>query len=174
YDSGPVVWGAPGTDGQHAFFQLLHQGSRVVPCDFIGFCRSLNPLGDHHAKLMANFFAQTEALAFGKTLETLKAEGCDEALLPFKTFDGNRPSNTFLADELTPHSFGALVSAYEHKIFCQGVIWDVFSFDQWGVQLGKVLAGHILAELQGDEISANEHDSSTSSLIRHFKERSSE
>ena len=174
YDSGPVVWGAPGTDGQHAFFQLLHQGSRVVPCDFIGFCRSLNPLGDHHAKLMANFFAQTEALAFGKTLETLKAEGCDEALLSFKTFDGNRPSNTFLADELTPHSFGALVSAYEHKIFCQGVIWDVFSFDQWGVQLGKVLAGHILAELQGDETSALEHDSSTSSLIRHFKERSSE
>ncbi|MBP5788216.1 MAG: glucose-6-phosphate isomerase, partial [Kiritimatiellae bacterium] len=146
YQTGPIVWGEAGTNGQHAFYQLLHQGTELVPCDFIGFCRSLNPVGDHHAKLMSNFFAQTEALAFGKTEEEVRAEGEPERLVPHKTFPGNKPTNTLLAPELTPESFGQLVALYEHKIFTQGIIWNIHSFDQWGVQLGKVLANRILPE----------------------------
>ena len=167
YQTGPIVWGEPGTNGQHAFYQLLHQGTELVPCDFIGFCRSLNPIGDHHDKLMSNFFAQTEALAFGKTADEVRAEGVPEALVAHKTFPGNKPSNTLLAPELTPETFGQLVAAYEHKIFAQGVIWDVCSFDQWGVQLGKVLANRILPELQGEGKPG--HDSSTNALIERYR-----
>jgi len=168
WQTGPVVWGEAGTNGQHAFYQLLHQGTELVPCDFIGFCRSLNPLGDHHAKLMSNFFAQTEALAFGKTAEECRGEGVPEALVPHKTFPGNKPTNTLLAPELTPESFGQLVALYEHKIFTQGVIWDIYSFDQWGVQLGKVLANRILPELE-DAGRTPEHDSSTNALIERYR-----
>ena len=170
YETGPVVWGEPGTNGQHAFYQLIHQGTKLIPCDFIGFCRSHNPVGDHHVKLMSNFFAQTEALAFGKTAEECRAEGVPEKLVPHKTFPGNRPTNTLLADQLTPETFGQLVALYEHKIFVQGVIWNIFSFDQWGVQLGKVLANRILPELQ-DKSAPLQHDSSTNELIRRFRER---
>jgi glucose-6-phosphate isomerase len=170
YETGPVVWGEPGTNGQHAFYQLIHQGTKLIPCDFIGFCRSHNPVGDHHVKLMSNFFAQTEALAFGKTAEECRAEGVPEKLVPHKTFSGNRPTNTLLADQLTPETFGQLVALYEHKIFVQGVIWNIFSFDQWGVQLGKVLANRILPELQ-DKSAPLQHDSSTNELIRRFRER---
>ena len=170
YETGPVVWGEPGTNGQHAFYQLIHQGTKLIPCDFIGFCRSHNPVGDHHVKLMSNFFAQTEALAFGKTAEECRAEGVPEKLVPHKTFSGNRPTNTLLADQLTPETFGQLVALYEHKIFVQGVIWNIFSFDQWGVQLGKVFANRILPELQ-DESAPLQHDSSTNELIRRFRER---
>ena len=170
YPTGPVLWGEPGTNGQHAFYQLIHQGTRLIPSDFIGFSRSRNPLGDHHDKLMANFFAQTEALAFGKTAEQLRAEGVEDSLVPYKTFEGNRPTNTLLADELSPHALGALIAAYEHKIFCQGVIWDVFSFDQWGVQLGKVLAGTILDELMAEQEPALTHDPSTNALIRRYRQ----
>ena len=168
YQTGPIVWGEPGTNGQHAFYQLLHQGTELVPCDFIGFCKSLNPIGDHHAKLMSNFFAQTEALAFGKTAEECRAEGVPERLVPHKTFPGNKPTNTLLAEKLTPESFGQLVAMYEHKIFTQGVIWNVYSFDQWGVQLGKTLAGRILPELQ-DAAAPLGHDGSTNGLIRRFR-----
>ena len=168
YETGPVVWGEPGTNGQHAFYQLIHQGTKLIPCDFIGFCRSHNPVGDHHVKLMSNFFAQTEALAFGKTAEECRAEGVPEKLVPHKTFSGNRPTNTLLADQLTPETFGQLVALYEHKIFVQGVIWNIFSFDQWGVQLGKVLANRILPELQ-DKSAPLQHDSSTNELIRRFR-----
>lgn len=168
YQTGPIVWGEPGTNGQHAFYQLLHQGTELVPCDFIGFCKSLNPIGDHHAKLMSNFFAQTEALAFGKTAEECRAEGVPERLVPHKTFPGNKPTNTLLAEKLTPESFGQLVAMYEHKIFTQGVIWNVYSFDQWGVQLGKTLAGRILPELQ-DAGAPLGHDGSTNGLIRRFR-----
>ena len=169
YQTGPVVWGEPGTNGQHAFYQLIHQGTRLIPCDFIGFCRTHNPIGDHHAKLMANFIAQTEALAFGKTADECRAEGVPEALVPHKTFTGNRPSNTLLADELTPKTFGALIALYEHKVFTQGVIWNVFSFDQWGVQLGKVLAGKVLKELTSAKTPEPAHDSSTNALIARFR-----
>lgn len=165
--TGPVVWGEPGTNGQHAFYQLIHQGTRLIPCDFIGFCRSHNPVGDHHDKLMANFFAQTEALAFGKTADECRAEGVPEGLVPHKTFEGNRPTNTLLADELTPETLGALIALYEHKVFVQGIVWDIFSFDQWGVQLGKVLAGRILEELSGGTPPA--HDSSTNALIARYR-----
>ena len=168
YDTGPVVWGEPGTNGQHAFYQLIHQGTKLIPCDFIGFCRSHNPVGDHHVKLMSNFFAQTEALAFGKTAAECRAEGVPEKLVPHKTFPGNRPTNTLLADQLTPETFGQLVALYEHKIFVQGVIWNIFSFDQWGVQLGKVLANRILPELQ-NPAAPLQHDSSTNELIRRFR-----
>ena len=168
-DTCPVYWGEPGTNGQHSFFQLLHQGTRMVPCDFIGFCRSLNPLGDQHDLLMANFFAQTEALAFGKTLEEVRAEGVPERLAPHKVFEGNRPSNTLLLDRLTPAALGALVALYEHSIFTQGVLWDINPFDQWGVELGKVLAGRIAPELEGT--ARPEHDSSTNALIRRYRER---
>jgi glucose-6-phosphate isomerase len=171
YPTGPVLWGEPGTNGQHAFYQLIHQGTRLIPADFIGFVRSRNPIGDHHDKLMANFFAQTEALAFGKTAEEVAAEGTPAGLVAYKTFAGNRPTNTLLADELTPHALGALIAAYEHKIFCQGVIWDVYSFDQWGVQLGKVLAGAILAELTAEQEPRLAHDSSTNDLIRQYRSR---
>ncbi len=169
WQTGPVVWGEPGTNGQHAFYQLLHQGMKLIPCDFIGFCRSHNPVGDHHAKLMSNFFAQTEALAFGKTAEECRAEGVPEALVPHKTFAGNKPTNTLLAQQLTPETFGQLVALYEHKIFVQGVIWDIYSFDQWGVQLGKVLANRILPELQAEAEPELKHDASTNALIRRFR-----
>ncbi len=171
YETGPVVWGEPGTNGQHAFYQLIHQGTKLIPCDFIGFCRSHNPVGDHHAKLMSNFFAQTEALAFGKTADECRAEGVPEKLVPHKTFPGNRPTNTLLAEQLTPETFGQLVALYEHKIFVQGAIWNIFSFDQWGVQLGKVLANRILPELKSKD-SDLAHDSSTNELIRRFRTQS--
>jgi glucose-6-phosphate isomerase len=167
--TGPVVWGEPGTNGQHAFFQLLHQGTRLVPADFIGFCRSHHPLGDHHDQLMANFFAQTEALAFGRTADEVRAEGVAERLVPYRTFEGNRPTNTLLADMLTPRTLGALIALYEHKVFTQGVIWDIYSFDQWGVQLGKTLAGRILKELRSGPESPTAHDSSTADLIRRYR-----
>jgi len=167
WQTGPVIWGEPGTNGQHAFYQLIHQGTKLIPCDFIGFAKSQNPIGDHHVKLMANFFAQTEALAFGKTAEELKAEGTPEELIPHKTFEGNRPTNTIMAEKLTPEVLGQLIALYEHKIFVQGMIWDVFSFDQWGVQLGKVLASAILPELQSD--TELKHDPSTNRLIEYFR-----
>jgi glucose-6-phosphate isomerase len=167
WQTGPVIWGEPGTNGQHAFYQLIHQGTKLNPCDFIGFAKSQNPLGDHHAKLMANFFAQTEALAFGKSADELKAEKTPAELIPHKTFEGNRPTNTIMAEKLTPEVLGQLIALYEHKIFTQGMIWDIFSFDQWGVQLGKVLASAILPELTGD--SKLKHDSSTNKLIEYFR-----
>ncbi|MEI7880332.1 MAG: glucose-6-phosphate isomerase [bacterium] len=169
WQTGPVIWGEPGTNGQHAFYQLIHQGTKLIPCDFIGFSKSHNPIGDHHDKFMANFFAQTEALAFGKTEAEVIAEGTPKKLVPFKVFTGNRPTNTILAEKLTPRILGSLIALYEHKIFVQGVIWNVFSFDQWGVQLGKVLANKILPELQSAEPTVT-HDSSTNELIRRYKE----
>jgi glucose-6-phosphate isomerase len=167
WQTGPIIWGEPGTNGQHAFYQLIHQGTKLIPCDFIGFAQSHNPIGDHHVKLMANFFAQTEALAFGKSAEELKAEGTPAELIPHKTFEGNRPTNTIMAKKLTPEVLGQLVAMYEQKIFTQGIIWDIFSFDQWGVQLGKVLAGQILPELEGE--GALVHDASTNALIKFFR-----
>ncbi len=167
--TGPIVWGEPGTNGQHAFYQLIHQGTRLIPCDFIGFCTSHNPLGDHHDKLMANFFAQTEALAFGKTAEQCRAEGVPEALVPHKTFEGNRPTNSLLADALTPETFGALIALYEHKVYTQGIIWNIFSFDQWGVELGKVLASRVLVELAATEAPVLRHDASTNALIQRYR-----
>jgi len=169
WQTGPVIWGEPGTNGQHAFYQLIHQGSKLIPCDFIGFCRSHNPLGDHHAKLMSNFFAQTEALAFGKTLAQVQAEGASADLAPHKVFEGNRPTNTIMAEQLTPQVLGQLVALYEHKIFTQGVIWNVFSFDQWGVQLGKELANRILPELMAPQDPVLKHDPSTNALIRFWR-----
>ena len=168
YATGPIEWGEPGTNGQHSFYQLIHQGTHLIPCDFIGFCKTHNPIADHHDKLMANFFAQTEALAFGKTAEQCRADGDPENLVPFKTFEGNRPTNTLLADELTPETLGALIALYEHKIFTQGVIWDVFSFDQWGVQLGKVLAKNVLKDLTAEKPSLK-HDASTNALIARYR-----
>ena len=169
WHTGPVIWGEPGTNGQHAFFQLLHQGTRLVPADFIGFVRSLHALGDHHAQLMANLFAQTEALAFGKTSDEVRAEGTSEPLVPHKTFTGNRPTNTLLAEILDPETLGKLVALYEHKIFVQGVIWNINSFDQWGVELGKVLAKRILPELQSERPPDLHHDSSTNRLITWYR-----
>ena len=169
WQTGPIIWGEPGTNGQHAFYQLIHQGTRLIPCDFIGFCQSHNPLGDHHDKLMANFFAQTEALAFGKTREALESEGVAEALIPHKVFEGNRPTNSLMAKKLTPAVLGQLIALYEHKIFVQGIIWDIYSFDQWGVELGKVLAKAILPELQGS--STLNHDDSTNRLINYYRDR---
>lgn len=167
WETGPVIWGEPGTNGQHAFYQLIHQGTKLIPCDFIGFCQSHNPLGDHHDKLMANFFAQTEALAFGKPAEELEAEGVPPELIPHKTFEGNRPTNSIMAKKLTPAVLGQLIALYEHKIFVQGIIWDIYSFDQWGVQLGKILASKILPELDNDgELT---HDTSTNALIEYFR-----
>jgi len=165
--TGPVIWGQPGTNGQHAFYQLLHQGTKLIPADFIGFCRSLNPLGDHHDLLMANFFAQTEALAFGKTLEQVRAEGVPAELASHKVFEGNRPTNTLLAERLTPRVLGSLIALYEHKVFVQGVIWNINSFDQWGVELGKVLAKRISGELAS--ASQLGHDSSTNTLIGRYR-----
>jgi glucose-6-phosphate isomerase len=166
--TGPILWGEPGTNGQHSFYQLIHQGTHLIPCDFIGFCRSHNPIGDHHDKLMANFFAQTEALALGKTAAQCRAEGIPEALVPFRTFEGNHPTSSLLADELTPKTFGALLALYEHKVFTQGILWNIFSFDQWGVQLGKQLADKILPELTGPA-PALKHDPSTNALIRRYR-----
>ena len=166
YDTGPIYWGEPGTNGQHSFYQLIHQGTRLVPCDFIAFIRPLNPLGDHHRMLLANVLAQGEALAFGKTAAEVKAEGSPEWLVPHRTFEGNRPSNTLLLEELTPAALGRLVALYEHSVFTQGVIWQIDSFDQWGVELGKVLANAIVPQLRDDSAGPLAHDSSTNTLIR--------
>ncbi len=169
WQTGPIVWGQPGTNGQHAFFQLLHQGTALVPCDFIGLLEPNHDLDGHHDLLMANFFAQTEALAFGKTPEEVAAEGVPTELVPHRTFPGNRPTNTILATRLTPSVLGQLVAAYEHKVFTQGTIWDVNSFDQWGVELGKVLSDRIAGELT-DTRGGDAHDSSTSALISRYRQ----
>ncbi len=171
YATGPIVWGEPGTNGQHSFYQLIHQGTRLIPCDFIAFCETLNPLGAHHALLLANVLAQAEALAFGKTTEEVLAEGTAEWLVPHRTFVGNRPSNILLADRLTPRLLGTLVALYEHSVFVQGIVWGLDSFDQWGVELGKVLAGRIIPELQDAADPALTHDSSTNALIRRYRAR---
>jgi glucose-6-phosphate isomerase len=176
HSSGPVIWGEPGTNGQHAFYQLIHQGTVLIPCDFIAPAQSHNPIGDHHVKLLSNFFAQTEALMNGKTAEEAKGElvksGLSEEevsrILPFKVFSGNRPTNSFLIKKITPFTLGQLIALYEHKIFVQGIIWNIFSFDQWGVELGKQLASKILPELQKDDAISN-HDASTNGLINEFK-----
>ena len=168
YQTGPVYWGEPGTNGQHSFYQLIHQGTKLIPCDFIGFGKTLNPLGNHHDLLMANVFAQSEALAFGKTAKEVKAEGVPEWLVPHKVFEGNRPSNTLLLKELTPEALGKLVALYEHIVFTQGTVWQVNSFDQWGVELGKVLAKKIAGELAGP--ADLKHDSSTNTLINRYKQ----
>jgi glucose-6-phosphate isomerase len=169
YATSPVYWGEPGTNGQHSFYQLIHQGTRLIPCDFIAFGQPLNQLGRHHDMLLANVFAQTEALAFGKTAEQVKAEGTQDWLVPHRVFQGNRPSNTILADRLTPEILGKLVALYEHSVFTQGTIWNINSFDQWGVELGKVLAQRIIPELESKTEPALGHDSSTNSLIRHYR-----
>ena len=169
YDTGPVYWGEPGTNGQHSFYQLIHQGTRLIPADFIAFAESLNPIGKHHDILLANVFAQTEALAFGKSAEEVKAEGTPDWLVPHREFEGNRPSNTLLLDRLTPTALGKLVALYEHSVFIQGAIWDVDSFDQWGVELGKVLAARIVPELESATPTKLTHDSSTNALIRRYR-----
>ena len=169
YPTGPVYWGEPGTNGQHSFYQLIHQGTRLIPCDFVAFTRTLNPRGRHHDMLLANVFAQAEALAFGKTAAEVEAEGTPGWLVSHRVFEGNRPSNTILADRLTPKALGSLVALYEHSVFTQGVIWQVNSFDQWGVELGKVLAQRILPELEGATEPALGHDSSTNALIRRYR-----
>ena len=169
YDTGPIYWGEPGTNGQHSFYQLIHQGTRLIPCDFIAFGRTLNPLGRHHDILLANVFAQTEALAFGKTTRQVKAEGTPDWLVPHRLFEGNRPSNTLLLDALTPATLGKLVALYEHSVFTQGTIWQIDSFDQWGVELGKALAQRIIPELEGATETKLEHDSSTNALIRRYR-----
>jgi glucose-6-phosphate isomerase len=168
-ETGPIYWGEPGTNGQHSFYQLIHQGTRLIPCDFIGFAKSLNPLGRHHDMLMANVFAQAEALAFGKTAEEVKAEGVPAALVPHKVFEGNRPSNVILADKLTPELLGSLIALYEHVVFTQGTIWSIDSFDQWGVELGKVLATKILGELESSTEPPVTHDTSTTNLIHRYR-----
>jgi glucose-6-phosphate isomerase len=169
YDTGPIYWGEPGTNGQHSFYQLIHQGTRLIPCDFIAFARTLTPLGRHQDMLLANVFAQTEALAFGKTVEQVKAEGTPDWLVPHRLFDGNRPSNTLLLDALTPAALGTLVALYEHSVFTQGVIWQIDSFDQWGVELGKALAQRIIPQLESATEPKLEHDSSTNALIRRYR-----
>jgi glucose-6-phosphate isomerase len=169
YDTGPIYWGEPGTNGQHSFYQLIHQGTRLIPCDFIGFAKALNPVGRHHDMLLANVFAQTEALAFGKTPEQVKAEGTPDWLVPHRVFEGNRPSNTILAEQLTPEILGKLVALYEHSVFTQGTIWNINSFDQWGVELGKALAQRIIPELESKTEPALNHDSSTNTLIRRYR-----
>jgi len=169
YQTGPIYWGEPGTNGQHSFYQLIHQGTRLIACDFIGFCQALNPLGDQHDLLMANLFAQSEALAFGKTADEVEAEGTAKALIPHRTFEGNRPSNTILAERLTPHSLGALVALYEHSVFVQGAIWNIDSFDQWGVELGKALAKRTADEIADACEPLLAHDSSTNALIRRYR-----
>ena len=172
WKTGPIVWGQPGTNGQHAFYQLIHQGTRLIPCDFIGFLTPNHDVGDHHDLLMANFFAQTEALAFGKTRAQVEAEGVPAHQVPHRTFEGNRPTNTLLAPKLTPHTLGQLIATYEHKVFTQGTIWQINSFDQWGVELGKVLAQRIIPELQATDESALAHDGSTNALIGRYRARS--
>jgi glucose-6-phosphate isomerase len=173
YQTGPIFWGEPGTNGQHSFYQLIHQGTKLIPCDFIGFCHTLNPLGRHHDLLMANLFAQTEALAFGKTAEEVKAEGTPDWLVPHRVFEGNRPTNTILAERLTPETLGKLVALYEHSVFTQGTIWNVDSFDQWGVELGKVRATRNIPELESAGEPTLAHDSSTNTLIRRYRTRAS-
>ncbi len=169
YQTGPIIWGQPGTNGQHAFYQLIHQGTKLIPCDFIGFCQALNPLGRHRDLLMANFFAQTEALAFGKTAEEVAADGVPAFQVPHRTFEGNRPTNTILTERLTPETLGKIIALYEHKVFVQGTIWNINSFDQWGVELGKVLANRIIPELESAEEPKLAHDSSTNTLIRRYR-----
>ncbi|HKF06537.1 MAG TPA: glucose-6-phosphate isomerase [Candidatus Sulfotelmatobacter sp.] len=168
-DTGPIYWGEPGTNGQHSFYQLIHQGTRLIPCDFIGFGKPLNPLGRHHDVLLANIFAQAEALAFGKTPEQVKAEGTPDWLVPHRVFEGNRPSNTILAEQLNPETLGKLIALYEHSVFTQGVVWNIDSFDQWGVELGKVLAQRIIPELENPAEPVLNHDSSTNTLIRRYR-----
>ena len=168
YSTGPVYWGEPGTNGQHSFYQLIHQGTLTIPADFIGFLHSLNPIGDHHDYLTANVFAQTEALAFGKTEEQVRAEGVADELVPFKVFEGNHPTTTLLVDKLTPYTLGQLVALYEHSVFTQGIIWSIDSFDQWGVELGKQLAQQVIPELEGD--AEPNHDSSTNELIKRYRD----
>jgi glucose-6-phosphate isomerase len=169
YATGPIYWGEPGTNGQHSFYQLIHQGTRLIPCDFIAFAKTLNPLGHHHDMLLANVLAQTEALAFGKTAEQVKAEGTPDWLAPHRVFEGNRPSNTILVDRLTPETLGKLVALYEHIVFTQGTVWNINSFDQWGVELGKALAQRIIPELEGQTEPQLAHDSSTNNLIRWYR-----
>ena len=169
YATGPIYWGEPGTNGQHSFYQLIHQGTRLIPCDFIAFTKTLNPLGHHHDILMANVFAQTGALAFGKTAEQVTDEGTPDWLVPHRVFEGNRPSNTILADQLTPENLGKLVALYEHSVFTQGTIWSINSFDQWGVELGKALAQRIIPELESQTEPPLRHDSSTNNLIRRYR-----
>jgi glucose-6-phosphate isomerase len=169
YDTSPIYWGEPGTNGQHSFYQLIHQGTRLILCDFIAFGQALKPLGRHHDMLLANVFAQAEALAFGKTAEEVKAEGTPDRLVPHRVFEGNRPSNIILAERLTPKILGALVALYEHSVFTQGVIWNIDSFDQWGVELGKVLAQRMLPELESKTPPKLKHDSSTNNLIRRYR-----
>jgi glucose-6-phosphate isomerase len=169
YDTGPIYWGEPGTNGQHSFYQLIHQGTRLIPCDFIAFMQPLNALGLHHDMLLANVFAQTEALAFGKTPEQVKAEGTPDWLVPHRVFEGNRPSNTILAERLTPEALGKFVALYEHSVFTQGTIWNIDSFDQWGVELGKALAQRIIPEIESKTEPALKHDSSTNALIRRYR-----
>ena len=171
HQSGPVYWGEPGTNGQHSFYQLIHQGTRLIPCDFIAFTQPLNALGRHHDLLLANVFAQTEALAFGKTPEQVKAEGTPDRLVPHRVCEGNRPSNTILMDRLTPAALGKLVALYEHSVFTQGTIWNIDSFDQWGVELGKILAQRIIPELESKGEPKLGHDSSTNNLIRRYRSR---
>jgi glucose-6-phosphate isomerase len=170
YQTGPIYWGEPGTNGQHSFYQLIHQGTKLIPCDFIGFCQTLNPLGDHHDLLMANLFAQTEALALGKTAEEVRAEGTPEWLVPHRVCEGNRPTSTILAERLSPQTLGTLVALYEHSVFTQGTIWQIDSFDQWGVELGKVLATRIIPELESADEPPLAHDSSTNTLIRRYRQ----
>jgi glucose-6-phosphate isomerase len=171
FDTGPIYWGEPGTNGQHSFYQLIHQGTRLIPCDFIGFNKALNQLGHHHNYLISNIFAQAEALAFGKTPEQVKAEGTPDWLTPHRVFEGNRPSNVIMADKLDPHTLGTLVALYEHSVFTQGAVWGINSFDQWGVELGKQLAQHIIPELEAPTEPELKHDSSTNALIRRFRAR---
>jgi glucose-6-phosphate isomerase len=166
----PIVWGEPGTNGQHSFYQLIHQGTRIVPCDFIGFCKALAPIGRQHDLLIANLIAQAEALAFGKTAEQVAAEGVAPELAPHKVFEGNRPTNTILVEALTPESLGKLIALYEHSVFVQGAIWNIDSFDQWGVELGKALAAQVIPELQAPQEPALAHDSSTNALIRRYRQ----
>jgi len=172
YQTGPIFWGEPGTNGQHSFYQLIHQGTRLIPCDFIGFAKSDNPIGRHHDLLMSNVFAQAEALAFGKTAAEVRAEGVAESLVPHKTFPGNRPSTTILAERLTPRVLGSLVALYEHSVFTQGCIWGINPFDQWGVELGKVLANRIIPELESQTEPELHHDTSTNALIRWYRQAS--
>jgi glucose-6-phosphate isomerase len=169
YPTGPVYWGEPGTNGQHSFYQLIHQGTRLIPCALIGFFRTLNPLGDHHDLLMSNVFAQAEALAFGKTAEEVEAEGTPDWRVPHRTFEGNRSTNVLLAERLTPETLGTLVALYEYSVFTQGMVWGIDSFDQWGVELGKALAGRIVPEIQSKEEPDLRHDGSTNALIRRFR-----
>jgi glucose-6-phosphate isomerase len=169
YQTGPIVWGQPGTNGQHAYYQLIHQGTKLIPCDFIGFAEANNPLGSHQSLLMSNFFAQPEALAFGKTSEEVREEGIPDSQVTHRTFRGNHPSNSILAPKLTPNLLGRLIALYEHKVFTQGCIWNINSFDQWGVELGKVLAQRIVSELEMEESPDLKHDSSTNALIRRYR-----